>query len=320
MRKEYLEKLLELTADEKMLLETNEIGAVDKASVIKKNKYFYNLHKNITYVPHSRFTINALHGHEFVEMMYVINGSVTHIINGKEICINAGDIIIMNRYVKHEVKMTHENDLAGNFVFLPEFFDEVLKLSSKCKAKVILEFIYNILKDDKRPQYMIFETKNNVAVQNLLEIMMLPYILKKDTVDSAQLIMSLIFIYLADSYTESSDIYKNTIMSDLIVSYINNNYKEANLDELSRLFNKPVPTLSKYIKNVLGCKFNELLKRKRFQQAAIFLVETDMSIAEIMNSVGYENSSYFYNEFKKRFGKSPADFRKTNRSSDKIPI
>ena len=117
-----------------------------------------------------------------------------------------------------------------------------------------------------------------------------------------------------------SEKYSNSIMGELILSYINNNYRSANLEELSEQLNKPLSTLSRHIKNATGCRFNELVKRKRFQQAAILLMETDMSVMEIMNSVGYENSSYFYNEFKERYGLSPKDYRRKNKDSDKIPI
>ena len=114
--------------------------------------------------------------------------------------------------------------------------------------------------------------------------------------------------------------YSNEIMGELIISYINNNYKSASLEDLAWQLNKPISTLSRNIRTMTGCKFNELVKRKRFQQAAILLVETDMSIMEIMNSVGYENSSYFYNEFRQRYDLSPKDYRKKNKDSDKIQI
>ena len=290
MRKEYIEKLLILTSDEKERAESREIGE-SYVPVVRRSLYFYELHENIKYVPHNRFAKNVFHGHEFVEMMYVINGKITHLIDGKEIHMKAGDIIIMNKYIKHEVNVAYENDLAINFIFLPEFFDEVLKVSANCKNKAILDFLINILKDDKRPQYMLFETEKNIAVQNLLEILLLPYIFQNAPAEDAQLLMALIFKYLVDDYNAMSEKYSSSIMGELILSYINNNYKSANLEELAEQLNKPLSTMSRHIKNTTGCKFNELVKRKRFQQAAILLMETDMSVMEIMNSVGYENSS-----------------------------
>jgi len=318
MKKEYQDKLLVFSPMEKEFYKKKEIGNVS-IPLIVKDLYFY-IHENIECVMHNRFAANILHGHEFVEMMYVINGEITHEIDGKEIKMNAGDIIIMNKYVKHKVSVAYEKDLAVNFIFLPEFFNEVLKFSSGCKNKLILDFLVNILQDDKRAQYMIFETKGNVAVENLLEILMLPFIEKGTFIEEAQMLMALIFKYLVDDYNLMSDKHSNEIMGELILSYINNNYKSASLEDLARQLNKPFSTLSRNIKELTGCKFNELVKRKRFQQAAILLVETDMSVMEIMNSVGYENSSYFYNEFKERYGLSPKDYRKKNKDSDKIKV
>ena len=318
MRKEYIDKLLVLSPCEKELYEKKEIGN-SNVPLIEKDLYFF-VHENIKFIRHNRFATNVLHGHEFVEMMYVINGEITHEIEGKEVKMKAGDIIIMNKYVKHKVNVAYEKDLAVNFIFLPEFFDEVVKFTSNCKNKLILDFLINILKDDKRPQYMLFETQNNVAVENLLEILMLPFFVQDTVIDETQMLMALMFKYLVDDYNLMSDKYSNEIMGELIISYINNNYKSASLEDLAWQLNKPISTLSRNIRTMTGCKFNELVKRKRFQQAAILLVETDMSIMEIMNSVGYENSSYFYNEFRQRYDLSPKDYRKKNKDSDKIQI
>lgn len=309
MRKEYLDKLLVLTPEERERAEKNEIK-VQSEAVTNKELYFYELHKNIRYVFHQRFSRNLPHTHEFVEMMYVVHGEITHVIDQKEITLGEGDVLIMNRYVKHEVKECRENDLALNFLFLPDFFDEVVKLSASCKNKFILHFLINILKDDKHPYYMVFETKGNVAVENLLEILSLPYIIEGYELSEAQILTALIFKYLADDYNLVQNKYSGKIIDEQIISYINNNYQYASLEDLSRQLLKPAATLSRHIKKTTGCNFCELVKRKRFHKAASLLAKTDMSVNEIMHSVGYENSSYFYNEFKKRYTLSPTEYRR----------
>lgn len=312
MRKEYIEKLLVLTPHEQERFEKNEIITNDKG-IEKKEKYFYDPNKNICYVLHQRFSRNLLHGHDFVEMMYVVNGNITHVIDGQEICLGEGDVLIMNKYVKHEVKTCYKNDIGLNFLFGPDFFDEVIKLSSNCRNKYILHFLINILKDDKRPYYMTFETKGNVAVENLFEILSLPYIVNGYKVNDVQILTALIFKYLADEYNITQNKYVGDVMDEYIISYINNNYRFATLEELSRQLLKPATTVSRYIKKMSGCNFNELVKRKRFHKAASLLEKTDMSILDIMHAVGYENSSYFYNEFRKRYSLTPAEYRNKNR-------
>ena len=49
--------------------------------------------------------------------------------------------------------------------------------------------------------------------------------------------------------------------------------------------------------------------RKRFQKATKYLVETDLQVEEVAVSVGYENVSYFYRQFKKRYGMTPRQYR-----------
>ena len=56
------------------------------------------------------------------------------------------------------------------------------------------------------------------------------------------------------------------------------------------------------IKQKTGANFQDLLQQRRFQAAVKLLEETDLSIEDISLDVGYENQSYFFRQFKKRFG------------------
>lgn len=42
------------------------------------------------------------------------------------------------------------------------------------------------------------------------------------------------------------------------------------------------------------------------------LKETDLSVADIVNNIGYENNSYFHKKFREIYGFSPANYRKNN--------
>ena len=66
--------------------------------------------------------------------------------------------------------------------------------------------------------------------------------------------------------------------------------------------------------------FQEHLQRKRFQQAVAFLIDTKMTIAEIMNTVGYENSSYFYKTFRDKYGMSPKEYRVVHKNDELLRV
>ena len=63
------------------------------------------------------------------------------------------------------------------------------------------------------------------------------------------------------------------------------------------------------IKKKTGKTYTELLQKKRIQQATYYLKNTDMSVADIGNAVGYDNLSYFHKIFQKQMGLSPKKYR-----------
>ena len=59
----------------------------------------------------------------------------------------------------------------------------------------------------------------------------------------------------------------------------------------------------------MGCTFKELLQTKRLNQAAYLLTTTKLPVSDIITAVGYDNTSYFYRVFQKRFQVTPRDYR-----------
>ena len=56
--------------------------------------------------------------------------------------------------------------------------------------------------------------------------------------------------------------------------------------------------------------YSDYIQDLRCLKAAKLLAETDYSVNQIINSVGYENGSFFRKIFKKRFGLNPLEYRK----------
>ena len=53
------------------------------------------------------------------------------------------------------------------------------------------------------------------------------------------------------------------------------------------------------------------------KKAAELITKTSLPIGDIINSVGYENESYFHREFKRRTGKTPLSMRKNSKNEAK---
>ena len=67
---------------------------------------------------------------------------------------------------------------------------------------------------------------------------------------------------------------------------------------------------AKRFKELVGQTMFEYLTQLRMQQACQLLTETDLSLYEIANRVGYESDLAFTRTFKKRYDKTPTAYRK----------
>ena len=320
MKEKLLEKLILTSDEEKMLLAGNKLNqelytSCDKFSI--ESGKLLSAGKYITVRTHTRFTDFPLHNHNYIEIMYVYNGSITHIIDGNEISMQKGDILFMNQHVRHSIKRAEKEDIGINFIILPEFFDIPLTMMKNDKENFLSEFLLDALRiDSKKPQYLHFKTQDISAIENLMENIISSLILdEKSDENIIQFTMGLIFLYLLnniEAIDEDSLQGGHDIMVEAAIRYIKKRYKDASLTELSKSMHQTPSNMSKIIKKSTGSTFLELMQKRRLEKASIFLSETKMTIQEIMNAVGYENSSYFYNMFKEEFGVSPRKYRMNN--------
>ena len=117
---------------------------------------------------HTRFIAFPRHRHDFIEMMYVCKGSCTHIIDGQEITVQAGEFLLLNQYSWHEIKKAEKDDISVNFVIRPEFFDKPYTMLGF--NNVITDFLINVLrKNSSQGEFLYFQVADAVPVQNLIE-------------------------------------------------------------------------------------------------------------------------------------------------------
>ena len=94
-----------------------------------------------------------------------------------------------------------------------------------------------------------------------------------------------------------------------IMKYIEEDCSEATL-EGSALAVRMNPTyVSKYFKQKTGINFSEYLNDVRMSKAAGMLEASGCRTYEVSEAVGYQNPKNFTRSFKRRFGKTPREFR-----------
>lgn len=182
----------------------------------------------------------------------------------------------------------------------------------------ISNFIVDTLRDDStKGQFLLFKTEGIVPIENILENLIYSIISNKslDERNINKKLMGLLFMYLSH-YTfaleKNSKVNYEEIMVKIIENYIETTYRTATLSEISQQLNSSIFQISRFIKSKFGQTFKELLQEKRFKMAERLLKETDLSVADIVNNIGYENNSYFHKKFREIYGFSPANYRKNN--------
>lgn len=101
---------------------------------------------------------------------------------------------------------------------------------------------------------------------------------------------------------------------DRLIDYIHNNYSNPNLSKKSLIQNLDISSdkISIILAKRYNQKFREFLNNIRLNKASELIKTTDMTITEISFETGFQQPSSFNRSFKKRFGKSPREFRNDN--------
>jgi AraC-like DNA-binding protein len=84
--------------------------------------------------------------------------------------------------------------------------------------------------------------------------------------------------------------------------------------EYAQKLNISVAHLNDVVKKVTGISASALIQKEILSEAQRLLYYSQLSIKEISDQLGYEDTKYFIRLFTKKAGRSPGDYRKTLRS------
>ena len=265
--------------------------------------------KNIMIRPHTRFIHFPEHTHDYVEFVYMCQGTTQHIVNGTKIILRQGELLMLGQNAKQEIESAGENDIAVNFIVKPDFFHGVLSFLGN-EETPLRRFVLNCIAGDSETGYLYFKVADVLPVQNLVENLLWTLITKPSNKRGIyQLTMGLLFVELLECTDTLEFSYEDQSILMKVLRYIEENYKNATLAEISKILCYERTSLSRLIKSKMRKNFTELLQEKRLSQASWFLLNTDKRIDEIANLVGYENMSYFHKLFYECYGKTPKKYR-----------
>ena len=326
MNSELLKKLRCITEEEQEILngisgirsEIYSPQAADRDFTVDSKKLLEK-GRLIEVRPHTRFVYFPRHRHNYVELVYMYSGTTTHIIDEQtKLVLNEGDLLFLNQSATHEILPAGSDDIAVNFIILPEFFDRSISMIEQ--ENVLRDFLLATLSGDTGlSNYLHFPVREILPVQNLLENMIWTIFSdRKDTNTINQTTMGLLLMNLsmfAENINQNTPKQYEQQLIFTVLKYIETHYKNGSLTEISAELNQPAYYISRLLKKHLNKNFKELLQERKLQQAAYLLLQSSLSTEQILSAIGYDNSSYFHKRFRMKYQCSPKEYRTLHKHS-----
>lgn len=251
---------------------------------------------------------SAFHAHQrHLELQYVLRGAANISIDGGLYHVQAGDFIVYNKGIIHDECADPEQGywfyncgLRGvKLDGLEEdhlFRDEVSPLLKTGDMAPMVEAIFSSLYGQMaagRP--------------------------KTDAV-CLHLVYSLLYILLYQiPHAPKAKKTKHEVVLSQIKDYMDHHFMEdLTIAELSERANMSVSSFAHQFKKRSGFAPMQYLIRRRIGLAQNLLRQTDLSITDISFRAGFDNISYFNNQFKKFTGLSPQNYRKTKMGAEQF--
>lgn len=260
---------------------------------------FYHVDKNhINYVM-------PYHWHIEYEIIRILEGTFTILLDEKELCAQAGDIILIQDGVLH-------GGNPCNCVYECIVFDInlILKDNNIC-TKIISEIIDHTLVINN------FFSKKNIEIHDitsdLFDAINKKYPGYEFTVQGKLYeLLGLIIKNNFYSYNNVDKLKQSQILKfKKAINLIETSYSsDITLDDLSHAAGMSTKYLCRFFNKMIKKTPIEYLNYYRIEIACHKLTTTDLSVTDIAFSCGFNDLSYFIKTFKKSKGITPKKYKK----------
>lgn len=261
----------------------------------------------------SSYTMTDKHEHAHYEIYYLISGERFYFIEDQIYHVHQGDLVFISKGFIHRTSEVSSSTCSHERIvvyFTEKFLNPILPPNK------IIELI-------KCFNHEIKVVHLNTSQQNFIEALLTKLMLEKENkYDNAKLYQKMLLIELlifcnrldfenSTNYLQELNPIYSTVHK--IIRYIRNNYHEKlTLSSIANKFFVSPYYLSRMFKQVTGLTLIEYINNTRVKAAQTLLLETNYSVSEIAEQVGYESQTHFGRMFKRIAGVSPMKYRKHN--------
>ena len=256
-----------------------------------------------------------LHMHEYgyIEIIYVLKGSINLYISTEDICLKADDVFIVNEANLHYIHDCSDDNVVQIYhIYLDAFSDYyaefsqvlfILNTTYNNDVPELIEYVKNLLRNISKQFFDIDIDHNplNNIHENLVSLLLC-------------LTNSFQYWYIKDNKIQPTNPYKdkpiqvNRIRN--IVRYMYENYqKKLTLDDIAEHEYLSKYYISHLFTSVLGESYQNIITRLRVEMSLMGIADTSKNLEEVAIESGFSSPTFLRRRYKDITGYSPFEVR-----------
>lgn len=258
------------------------------------------------------------HTHDFVELVVILGGSASHVVNGRPYKIASGDVFVFNVGALHAFEDARELDLI-NVMYSPMLLSAI-GADVRALAGFQAMFVISPSPGGDFRCMMRLDPGGLETVRRILIDMTTEHQLKAkgyQTVVKAQLTVLITFLSRRYSHTKVRvEGHPAALRLADAVGHMGANYRgHLTLDGMAAHCGLSRRHFSRLFHQLYGTTPARYVLDLRLERAAVLLREDTTTVTGVSFDCGFNDSNYFSRQFRRKMGMSPREYRRRSRNS-----
>lgn len=244
-----------------------------------------------------------VHTHEYYEFFLVTENSAVHLINEARIILPPGTLVFIRPDDRHTFEKPQKNFSLINFCISLEFMDSVTAYLQDC-------YDFKPFLEASMPPTI---TLNKQKMQKLILALMSLTDITYDHIFQKKLSAKSILIKIFAEYFNNYSLIYDDSDIPLWLSYTYEEMKKIEnlcegLPRMVEIANKSKEHLSRCFKQYYNTTPTDFITDSRLEYICSTLLNQNINITDIVYQSGFQNMSWFYTSFKRKYGMTPKEY------------
>ena len=288
--------------------------------VLRKEEFFRDdrFPFHITRYRIGRGEVIPSHTHDFVELVFVVEGDASHVMAGHTYRLRPGDVFVLEPSAYHSyIGSEHAETEVINVLFEPRFLKDELEVLMRLPSFV--NFFYFLPFMRRNASFAPYQPLEGEAMERIRDHLTTIEEEYNGQREGYQLIVKTRWIeclvwlsrYLRVEEPSSPGAAEDEDWIRTARLFVEEHYAQPlSLAQISKLCGMSVSTFTAKFKEATGQSFLEYKQSVQIRHACALLADTGRKVLDIALETGFNDISFFNKVFRKHTGVSPSEYRR----------